>query len=91
MSRSLRSQLVVNVPELEARVYRKAAHILVTAIGRKAPNVVALILHELSGRKPESVAAEFLYFIGRPGAATKKRSLRIDAPRGPRPIDPSRN
>ena len=91
MSRPSHTRLVVTVPKREARVYRRATRILVTAIGRKAPTVVALILHELSGRRPESVAAEYLYFIGRPGSTARKRGVRMDEARAPRPTDLSRN
>ena len=56
--------LVVTVPVADSQVFTDAAQILIPILGVKAPSPVALILHELGRRKPQSVVEEYLYFIG---------------------------
>ena len=56
--------LVVTVPVADSQVFTDAAQLLIPILGVKAPSPVALILHELGRRKPQSVVEEYLYFIG---------------------------
>lgn len=62
------SVLIVSVPNRDARVFRRASQLLAAKIGRRAPKPVELVLHELSCRRPASVAAEYLDFIGSSGS-----------------------
>jgi hypothetical protein len=82
MSRSTRARLFVIVPERDALVYRKAVRLVALALGSSAPSVEKLVLHELARRKAESVAAEYLYFIGWDEASTvpSRRLARIVSP-----------
>ncbi len=56
---------------------------LARIMGAASPNVAALMSHELRRRKPRSIAAEYLYFIGWPAAPASRRA------RG-KPSDPTR-
>jgi len=64
MSRPRLAHLKLALPMDDYRVYRAAARILARLMGERAPDVVALIAHELTARKPRVVADEYLYFIG---------------------------
>ena len=56
--------LVVTVPVTDSQVFIEAAQLLIPILGAKAPSPVALVLHELSRRKPKAVVEEYLYFVG---------------------------
>ncbi len=81
MSQSSNAGLVIIVPAHEIKVYRSASRILVSALGTRAPDTIALILHELKRRNPESIAAEYLYYIGRqePRRRTKPQLTKSSA------------
>lgn len=54
----------IALPAADFQVYVKAARILARIMGAQAPDVATLINHELSHRKPQRIAEEYLYFIG---------------------------
>jgi len=64
MSQPQASTLVVTLPVPDSQVFIEAARLLIPILGVKAPTPVALVLHELSRRKPQAVVEEYLYFIG---------------------------
>lgn len=65
MSHPLSPKLVtIELPPADFQVYVKAARILARSMGAQAPDVAALIKHELSRRKSRHVVEEYLYFIG---------------------------
>lgn len=68
--------LIVTIPESDHTTYCEAARILARILGLKAPDVVALILHELNRRKPRAIAEEYLYFIGWYERQAQPRSMR---------------
>ena len=80
MSRSSRPvQLTLALPPADYRAYVAAARILARIMGRKAPDALALIHHNLVKRDPTGVADDYLDSIGWPLAAGRAISVRRPA------------
>lgn len=99
-SRSIR--LHIPLPAKDYSIYVSAARLLVRIMGRKAPTVAVLVLHDLCGRDATGIADDYLDSIGWPRAIVRvvslrrsrfsplRRSVRYRRLPG-RPNDPSRN
>ena len=94
--------MTLPMPAKDHRIYATAARLLARVMGKKAPTVEALLLHDLRGRDAAGVADDYLDSIGWPNpagriVALRRQSLsplrcrmsRLRLPR--RPIDPSTN
>lgn len=97
----------VTLPAVDYRVFVLAVRILRQVMGRKAPTVRGLIRQNLTERSSNSVADDYLEWVGWPGGRVRrlepKRSSisvhqvqvvhvpKLYASRGSRPIDSSRN
>ena len=72
------------LPPVDFRSYVRAARMLARIMGAAAPDVAALMSHELRRRRPRSIAEEYLYFIGWPVAPANRRVRR--KPCGPKRV-----
>ena len=70
---------MLTLPPIDFQSYVKAARILARIMGAAAPDVAALMSHELRRRQPRSIAAEYLYFVGWPAAPANRRARRKPA------------
>lgn len=75
--------LSVSVPAVAAQVYVEASLFLSPVLGADAPDAITLILHELCGRKPRSIAEDYLYCIGwyEDGRAKARQESQCQKPR----------
>lgn len=100
--RSRYIQLTIPIPAKDHRIYVSATRLLLRILGRKAPTVATLILHDLRGRDATGIADDYLDSIGWPRASGRvvllRRNQLSPLRRSPRrlrglgqPVDPSRN
>ena len=61
------------LPPVDFRAYARAARLLARIMGAASPTVATLMSHELCRRKSDSIAAEYLYFVGRPVGSASRR------------------
>jgi hypothetical protein len=75
--------LSVSVPAVAAQVYVEASLFLSPVLGDDAPDAITLILHELRGRKPRTIAEDYLYCIGwyEDGRAKTRQDSQSQTPR----------
>jgi len=76
--------VMLALPPVDFHSYVRAARILTRIMGAAAPDVAALMSHELHRRRPRSIAAEYLYFVGWPAAPANRRARR--KPSGPKRV-----
>lgn len=96
-------RITLNLPARDYRVYAAAATLLTRIMGRKAPNALTLIQHNLQGHDATGVVDGYLDSVDWPLAAGRVVSLRQAARRAARgtgaprlpgalsPVNPSRN
>jgi hypothetical protein len=93
-------QLRLLLPAADYRVFILAARILRRVMGRKAPTRIDLIQHCLTERRANSVADDYLEWVGwpqgrRPAVSAGKRvacrGLRTPVLRPVAMVDPTRN
>ena len=68
--------LTVALPQGDYRVYAAAARILARIMGRKAPDALALIQHQLVKRDSTGIADDYLDSVGWPLAEGRAISVR---------------
>lgn len=80
--------LVVPIPAKDHRIYREAQRILRCLMGRKAPSLETLVLHDLCGREATGIADHYLDSIEWP--LERGRAVTVRMREGARCPDRSR-